>query len=133
MSEAARTPSGVVVTRTLAMPSDTNANGDIFGGWIMSQMDIAAGIVAKQVARGRVVTIAVNGMRFLMPVQVGDAVTCYGRLSKIGRTSMTIDIEVWAMPATAAAEQESCVTEATFTFVAIDEAGRPVPVDPAAA
>ena len=90
MSEERRTPSGVVVTRTLAMPRDTNANGDIFGGWIMSQMDIAAGIVAKQTARGRVVTVAVDAMRFIRPVQVGNAVTCYGSVERIGRTSMTI-------------------------------------------
>jgi acyl-CoA thioesterase YciA len=121
-------PIGRVLTRTLAMPADTNANGDIFGGWIMSQMDIAASILAKQVARGRVVTVAVNGMHFHRPVQVGDAVTCYGEVEKVGRTSMTLNIEVWAVAALENVENEKCVTEAAFTFVAIDDEGKPVPV-----
>ena len=110
------------------MPADTNANGDVFGGWIMSQMDIAAGILAKQTARSRVVTVAVNGMTFHRPVRVGDAVTCYGDVEKVGRTSMTLNIEVWAAAALDTIDSEQCVTEAAFTFVAIDVEGRPVSV-----
>ena len=118
-----------MISRTIAMPGDTNANGDIFGGWIMSQMDIAASMLAKQVSGSRTVTASVDGMNFLRPVEVGDTVTCYGDLVKIGRTSMTLNIEVWAAPATQRVEHEQCVTEAVFTFVAIDAEGRPIPVE----
>ena len=123
-----QTPGGMMVLRTVAMPKDTNPNGDIFGGWIMAQMDIAAGIVAKQVARSRAATVAVDAIRFLRPVGVGNVVTCYGKLERIGNTSMTIKVEVWATLADQAIEQEHCVTEAAFTFVAIDDDGRPIPV-----
>ena len=95
MSEKHRFPEGELVLRTLAMPADTNANGDIFGGWIMSQMDIGGAILAKEVAEGRVVTVAVNGITFLKPVAVGDVVCCYARCIRTGRSSITVNIEVW--------------------------------------
>jgi acyl-CoA thioesterase YciA len=110
------------------MPADTNPNGDIFGGWIMSQMDIAAGMLAKQIAGSRVATVSVDTISFLRPVGIGDTVTCYGDLVKVGRTSMALKIEVWAAGPLEKIDQEKCVTEATFTFVAIDEAGSPIPV-----
>lgn len=88
-------PNGELVLRTLAMPADTNANGDIFGGWLMSQMDIGGAILAKEIALGRVVTVAVNGIKFQKPVAVGDVVCCYARCLKTGKSSITINIEVW--------------------------------------
>ena len=93
-------PKGEMVLRTLAMPADTNANGDIFGGWLMSQMDIGGAIMAKEIAQGRVVTVRVDGMTFLRPVAVGDVVCCYARCVKRGNTSVTINIEVWVASAT---------------------------------
>jgi len=125
-SKNKKDPSGELLTRTIAMPADTNANGDIFGGWIMSQMDIASGIMAKSTARSRVATVAVDAMAFHFPVQVGDTVACYGELLGIGRTSMKILIEVWAQRALD--NQYFCVTEAQFTYVAINEEGKPIPV-----
>lgn len=125
-------PVGDLVLRTMAMPADTNANGDIFGGWIMSQMDIAGAILAKEVARGRTVTVAVDGMKFLRPVQVGDVVSCYGKIGRIGNTSITLHLETWVKPVLRQVESPETrfkVTEANFTFVAVDENGkkRPVP------
>lgn len=89
---------GEITIQTLAMPADTNPNGDVFGGWLVSQMDLAAGVLAKRVSQGRVVTVAINSMTFLKPVHVGDVISCYAKLLKTGRTSMTIDIDVWAQP-----------------------------------
>lgn len=121
-----RRPRGVVVTRTLAMPADTNPNGDIFGGWIMSQMDIAGGIMAKYVTQHRVVTVAVDAMHFICPVKVGDAVTCYGETVKTGNSSLTLRIEVWASrPADSPDDVHQCVTEAEFVYVAMGEDGQP--------
>ncbi len=124
--DAKTDPQGDLLLRTMAMPADTNPNGDIFGGWLMAQMDIAAGILAKEIAGGRVVTVAVNEIVFRQPVKVGNVVCCYGRCMRIGNTSMTIDIEVWVKPVL---EDSKCprylVTEAVFTYVAIDEKGRP--------
>lgn len=120
-------PRGELVLRTLAMPADTNANGDIFGGWIMSQMDIAGGILAKEVADGRTVTVAVDGMKFLHPVQVGDVVCCYGSVQRIGNTSMVLHLEVWVKPILREVELPGCrfkVTEANFTFVAVGNDGK---------
>lgn len=129
MSDPDRTPNGSVVLRTLAMPADTNANGDIFGGWIMSQMDIGGGILAKEIAGGRIVTVAVDGMTFHKPVKVGHVVCCYGECTRVGTTSMTIKLEVWVTPVmTGRGEDHYCVTEATFIYVAIDEDGRPRPI-----
>ncbi|KTD42649.1 acyl-CoA thioester hydrolase YciA [Legionella parisiensis] len=116
-------PRGELAIQTLAMPADTNANGDIFGGWIVSQMDLAAGILAKKLAMGRVATVAIDSMSFLKPVHVGDLVSCYVTLIKLGSTSMTFTVEVWAHPATH--NEAYQVTEGVFVFVAIDEEGRP--------
>lgn len=116
-------PKGELAIQTLAMPVDTNANGDIFGGWIVSQMDLAAGVLAKKLSRGRVATVAINSMTFLKPVHVGDVVSCHVDLLKQGKTSMTISVEVWALPATQ--EGHYKVTEGIFVFVAIDEQGKP--------
>src|SRR5216683_499084 len=88
-------PKGELVIRTIAMPADTNPNGDIFGGWLMSQMDLGSGILASKVSKARVVTVAMEGMSFLHPVRVGDTVACYAWVEKIGRTSMRIPVEVW--------------------------------------
>lgn len=117
------TPRGVITIQTLAMPADTNPNGDIFGGWLVSQMDLAAGVLAKKTARGRVVTVAINSMTFLKPVHVGDIVSCHAELIKTGKTSLTIAVEVWAEPPTATGGYR--VTEGTFVFVAIDDDGKP--------
>lgn len=122
----AAAPEGELILRTMAMPADTNPNGDIFGGWILSQMDIAGGILAKEVAGGRTVTIAVNGMKFIQPVRVGDIICCYGQVLKIGNTSMTLHLEVWVKPILRESTSEGPrfkVTEAEFVFVAIDENG----------
>lgn len=108
------------------MPADANGNGDIFGGWLMSQMDLGASILARGTAQSRVTTVAVDGMTFLRPVNVGDVITCYGRLLAVGRTSMKIRIEAWVQRATEASLLQ--VTEGTFTCVAIDGNGRPHPV-----
>ena len=112
--------------RTIAMPADTNPAGDIFGGWLMAQMDLAAGNTAARVARGRSATIAVDGIQFLKPVYVGDEVTLFAELQSVGRTSMTIEVQAWRRPR----DGDTCekVTEAVFTFVALDETGRPRPI-----
>ncbi|MCK5941380.1 MAG: acyl-CoA thioester hydrolase YciA [Planctomycetes bacterium] len=134
-SDASPTPDGDLLLRTSAMPADTNSNGDIFGGWLLSQMDIAGGILAKEVCRGRCVTVAIDGMKFLAPVQVGDVVCCYGRLVKVGSTSMTIDLEVWVRPILRETEQDRArfkVTEARFVYVAIDADRKPRVIEPRA-
>ncbi|MCC5792718.1 MAG: acyl-CoA thioesterase [Legionellaceae bacterium] len=113
---------GELAIQTLAMPSVTNANGDIFGGWLVSQMDLAAGVLAKRLAKGRVATVAIDGMSFLKPVHVGDIVQCYVHLLKCGRSSMTIAVEAWVQPAIGG--DAYCVTRGTFTFVAINEQGQ---------
>ncbi len=112
--------------RTLAMPADTNPSGDIFGGWLLSQMDIAAGTVAFQRARGRVATVAVDAMSFHKPVYVGDVVSTYAEVVRVGRTSITLHVEVWVKRGRTGAEIK--VTEGRFTCVALDERGRPRPV-----
>lgn len=119
-------PQGELVIQTIAMPSDTNPSGDIFGGWIMSQMDLGSSILAGKTARGRVVTVAMEGMSFLQPVRVGDTVACYATVEKIGRTSMTIPVEVWVRRYRTG--ELVRVTRAVFIFVALDENGKPVPV-----
>jgi acyl-CoA thioesterase YciA len=121
-------PNEAPVIRTIAMPADANPFGDIFGGWLMSQMDLAAGNVATRRARGRTATIAVDGMAFLSPVHVGDEVSLFARLLNVGRTSMKIEIEAWRRGRDS--EETTKVTEATFTFVAIDEHRRPRAVPP---
>ena len=112
--------------RTIAMPADTNPSGDIFGGWLMAQMDLAAGNTATRVARGRCATIAVDEIHFLQPVYVSDEVTLYADLESVGRTSMRIKVEAWRRARDA--DETEKVTEALFTFVALDQAGRPRPV-----
>ncbi|MBB3941073.1 acyl-CoA thioesterase YciA [Novosphingobium fluoreni] len=111
------------VIRVTAMPADTNAYGDIFGGWLLSLMDSGAGLFAARYSRGRAVTVALDGMQFHLPVGVGDEVSVYASLTRIGKTSMSIAVEAWRRHRTEDVEVK--VTEATFTFVAIDEAGRP--------
>jgi len=118
-------PHGEVVIRTMAMPADANANGDIFGGWLISQMDLGGAVLARATARCRVTTVAVDGMAFLRPVNVGDVVTCYAQLLGIGRTSMKIRVEAWVQRYADAARLH--VTEGTFTYVAIDDHGKPQP------
>ena len=112
---------------TTAMSADTNPSGDIFGGWLMSMMDLAAGNVASRVSRGRVATIAVDGMVFLTPVHVGDEVSVYARLTSTGRTSMKLQVDAYRRPRESL--DKTRVTEASFTFVAIDDDGRPRPVN----
>lgn len=125
------TPKGNLLLRTLAMPADTNANGDIFGGWIMSQLDLAGGILAKEVSKGRIVTVSVSEIVFKQPVDVGDVVCCYGECIRIGRTSMSIRLEVWIKGYLDGENGERHkVCEALFHYVAIDDNGRPRPVYP---
>ena len=120
-------PDGQPAIRVTAMPADTNANGDIFGGWLMSQMDMGAGLVAARLAHGRVATVAMDGMQFHQPVGVGDEVSVYCEVTKVGRSSITISTEAWRRHRFD--EVQFKVTEAIFTFVAIDDAGRPRPVN----
>ncbi len=131
-SPACPLPEGKLILRTLAMPADTNVNGDIFGGWIMSQMDIAGGILGKQITHTRTVTVAVESMNFIRPVQVGDIVSCYGSVVRIGNTSLTLHIDVW-VEAVLRGAKEVCpsfkVTEAKFTYVAVDDKGNKVVFD----
>jgi acyl-CoA thioesterase YciA len=123
---AAGEPKGDLTVRTIAMPADTNANGDIFGGWVMSQMDQAGGIAGVERAMGRVVTVAVDSMTFIRPVRVGDVLCVYTSVASVGRTSMKIQVEAWARRFQTQLREK--VTEATFTFVAIDDEGLPRPV-----
>lgn len=119
-------PQGNPTIRTVAMPADTNPAGDIFGGWLMSQMDLAAGNVAALTSGGRSATIAVDAMIFHRPVKVGDEVSLYASLIKVGRTSMVIHVDAWRRPRQS--DKSEMVTEANFTFVALDDEGRAVPV-----
>jgi acyl-CoA thioesterase YciA len=122
-------PHGELTVRLIAMPADTNANGDIFGGWVMSQMDQAGGIAAVERAQGRAVTVAVEAMTFLSPMKVGDVLCVYTSVGKVGRTSMKIHIEAWAQRFRTHFREK--VTVATFTFVAVDDEGRPRMIPPA--
>ncbi|WP_181714706.1 acyl-CoA thioester hydrolase YciA [Vibrio tarriae] len=126
MNQTVNSPRGQLLLRTLAMPADTNANGDIFGGWIMSQLDLAGGILAKEISCGRIVTVSVSSITFKKPVKVGDVVCCYGECTKIGRTSMSINLEVWVKPVKEDGVGDRFqVCEATFNYVAIDTNSRP--------
>ncbi len=116
-------PKGELASRTLAMPADSNPRGDIFGGWIMALMDAAGKMTATPHAGGRVVTVAVSKIAFLAPVHVGDTVCCYTEVKRLGRTSITLDVEVWVLRQ--GQGERIRVTEAEFTFVAIDNDGRP--------
>ena len=122
-------PRGDLTVRTIAMPADTNANGDIFGGWVLSQMDQAGGIAGVDRTQGRVVTVALEAMTFIRPVRVGDVLCVYTRVGHVGRSSMKIEVEAWARRFRTRLREK--VTEATFTFVAIDDEGRPRPIPPA--
>ena len=120
-------PKGALTIRTLAMPADTNPAGDIFGGWVMSQMDIAGAIAAVERAKGRVVTVAVDSMTFIAPVKVGDILCVYTTLERVGTTSLTIGVEAWARRNRIADRVK--VTEGRFVYVALGEDGqkRPLP------
>ena len=112
------------------MPADTNASGDIFGGWVLSQMDQAGGIAGAERAQGRVATVAVDAMTFIRPVKIGDVLCVYTEIERVGRTSIRIHIEAWAQRFHTQVREK--VSDAAFTFVALDEQGRPRPVPPAA-
>ncbi len=120
-------PAGQAMLRTFAMPADANPNGDIFGGWLMSQMDLAGGYFAMYTVHGRVVTVGVEAMSFHLPVYVGDRVSCYCELLKAGHTSLRVHVETWARRLRTG--EDIKVTEGIFTFVAIDKEGkkRPLP------
>ena len=121
-------PKGELVIRTLAMPADTNPAGDIFGGWVLSQMDIAGGIKAGQRAKGRVATVAVTAMTFHLPVFVGDVLCVYADIEKVGRTSIAVNLDAWALRGRQG--ERVRVTEGRFVFVALGENGEPRPVPP---
>lgn len=116
-------PSGDLCIRTLAMPADTNANGDIFGGWLLSQMDIGGGVFASKAARSRTVTVAIEAMNFRKAVYVGDLVSVYANLVRVGRTSLTVHLEAWALRRREL--QPILVTDGNFTYVSIDDNGHP--------
>jgi acyl-CoA thioesterase YciA len=119
-------PQGELVIQTIAMPKDTNRDGDIFGGWLASQMDLGSAILAGRIAKSRVVTVAIEGMAFLHPVRVGDTVACYARLEKMGRTSMRICVDVWVTRYRTGERVK--VTSGVFTYVALGSNGKPTPI-----
>lgn len=118
---------GELALQTLAMPRDTNANGDIFGGWLVSQMDLAAGIMSKQVTQGRSATVAIQNVNFIKPVSVGSTVSCFCRVTKTGRTSVHIAVDVWTSHRLTYQDRVK-VAEGLFVFVAIDGNGKPRPI-----
>jgi acyl-CoA thioesterase YciA len=124
MAEAPDSPEPAL--RAIAMPADTNPHGDIFGGWLLSQMDLAGGTVATRHARGRVVTVAITAMTFHRPVFVGDEVTCYVAIVKVGHTSITTKVESWVRRGIG--DEKIAVTEGIFTYVAVGPDGRPRPI-----
>ena len=126
MDKNQNAPAGELTTRTLAMPADANPSGDIFGGWVLSQMDIAGGIAAGERAQGRVATVAVDAMTFIRPVYVGDILCVYAEVERTGRTSIAVRLEAWAMRGRIGERVK--VTEGLFTFVSIDEEGKPRPL-----
>jgi len=121
-------PHGELTLRTLAMPSDANAAGDIFGGWVMAQMDLACGIRAAERAQGRVVTAAVKEMAFAKPMKIGDTLCIYSHIAHVGRTSMVLKVEAWAQRYLS--DRMEKVTHADFVMVALDKDGKPTPVPP---
>jgi acyl-CoA thioesterase YciA len=123
---ATETPHGELSIRTVAMPADANPAGDIFGGWLLSQMDVAGGIIAHRIALGRAATVAVDAMKFHLPVFVGDILCCYAAVSRIGRTSIAVRVEGGAERRNSTARVK--VTDGTFTYVAIDEQRKPRPL-----
>ena len=124
MDKSDELPRGELTVRIPAMPGDANANGDIFGGWVVAHMDMAAGIRAAERARGRVATLAINTLTFKKPVKIGDTLCVYTSIEKVGRTSITLAIEAWTQRRTS--RREAKVTEGIFVMVAIDEDGRPL-------
>lgn len=128
MTDAGEKPRGELQLRTLAMPADTNPSGDIFGGWLLAQMDIAGSLSARVVARGRTATVAIDSMTFHLPVFVGDAVSCYVEVEKVGRTSVTTRVQAWAMRGGTGDQVK--VTEGRFIFVAIGPDRKPRLIDP---
>ena len=121
MSEAYTKPEGILSLQTIAMPADTNWSGDVFGGWIVSQMDLAGAIHAERFSRGRCATISINQMTFLVPVKVGFVISCYTKILKVGNTSIQMQIEVWDSHDDSGAPIR--ITEGVFTFVAVDVKG----------
>jgi acyl-CoA thioesterase YciA len=121
--ESMTQPKGEITLQTIAMPADSNGNGDIFGGWLMAQMDLGASVLARHRALGRVATVAVDGMEFQKPVKVGDVVAIHSVLEREGRTSMGVSVEAWITRMPAGNHMQ--VTKAVFSFVAIDDEGRP--------
>lgn len=119
-------PQGTLSLQTIAMPADTNWSGDVFGGWLVSQMDLAGAIHSERISNGRCATISIHEMTFLVPVKVGDVITCYTDTIRIGNTSMQVHIEVWST--SPQREVSTKVTEGTFTFVALDKDGRKRPI-----
>ncbi len=128
MTESERPPDGEPALRTQAMPADANPNGDIFGGWVLAQMDLAGAVPAVDRAKGRVTTVAVDAMRFHRPVFIGDLVSCYADVVRVGTTSVSVKIETWVRRRSDRSMVK--VTEGTFVYVAIDEGGRPRPLPP---
>lgn len=122
-----KTPDGELMIRAVPMPGDTNAAGDIFGGWVLSQMDIAGGIAAAERSRGRVATVAIEAMTFIAPVKVGDLVSVYCKIDRVGKTSLTIAMETWVQRNRI--HELVKVTQGHFVYVALDGNGRPRPVD----
>jgi len=122
-----RSPKGELLIRVMAMPADTNGHGEMFGGWILSQMDLGGASLATERTRTRVVTVAIDKMAFLYPVEVGDIMSCYGTLQRIGNTSITVAIETW-VSSRFDEKKMHCVTEGLFTYVAIDAQGKPISI-----
>jgi acyl-CoA thioesterase YciA len=129
--DPASEPGGDLCIRTLAMPADTNANGDIFGGWLLSQMDIGGGVFAAKTTKSRTVTVAIEAMNFRKPVYVGDLVSVHATLVRTGRTSITVHLEAWVLRRKAM--QSILVTDGNFTYVAIDDQGHPQAIAPGGA
>ena len=124
-SDAPTHPSGQPVGRVIAMPADTNPEGDIFGGWLLAHMDLAGATPAFEIAQGRCATVALDGMVFHQPVSVGDEVSIYARILRTGRTSIRVHVEAWKRPRNQAQAESVRVTEGVFTYVAIDEDRKP--------
>ncbi len=121
MAESSKIPEGILSLQTIAMPADTNWSGDVFGGWIVSQMDLAGAIHAERFSKGRCATISIHEMTFLVPVKVGDVVSCYTKILKVGNTSIQMQIEVWDSHDTS--RKAKRITQGIFTFVAVDAEG----------
>jgi acyl-CoA thioesterase YciA len=121
-------PCGELCIRTLAMPADTNQNGDIFGGWLLSQMDLGGGVFASKIAKSRTVTVAIEAMNFRKPVFIGDLVSVHANLVRVGKTSITVQLEAWVLRRKEM--QSILVTDGNFTYVSIDDQGHPQAIQP---